>query len=378
MTAAATQLAPAPSAHDAYRARRVFGSLDGLRGLSIAAVVWHHTEPGRIAAYLPGARLGFLGVDLFFVISGFLIVTLLLRERERSGSISLRDFYARRALRIFPLYYGVLGLLALLYALRADARADAFHAELPYLLLYLSNWVPASGYMAIAWSLAAEEQFYLVWPPLERLLRRLALPLLGLAIGIGELIRFGALDGLLARAFGWGPGEPSMLREATFTPICLGVALAHVLHRRGGFERAAALWGRRLAAPLALAALLAVPQFFPDDVRGWPRLTAQLLMLSLVASVVIREDHTLAGVCAWRPLARLGAVSYGVYLLHSIAIGVAERGVAALGGASLWALPLVPFALGGLAAFALAELSFRCYERPFLRLKHRFASSAHG
>src|SRR5262245_53398656 len=109
--------ARASSGHDAYRSRRVFGSLDGLRGLSIAAVVWHHTQQEKqgLGAYLPGARLGFLDVDLFFVLNSFLIMTPLLRERERSGTISLRDFYARRALRIFPLYYGVLLAFTLLY-----------------------------------------------------------------------------------------------------------------------------------------------------------------------------------------------------------------------------------------------------------------------
>jgi peptidoglycan/LPS O-acetylase OafA/YrhL len=356
----------------------VFGSLDGLRGLSIAAVVWHHTQPDGqgVGAYLPAARLGFLGVDLFFVLSGFLIVTLLLRERERSGTISLRDFYARRSLRIFPLYYGVLLAFTLLYWTRVDPRAETFRADLPYLALYLSNWI-ATPSLAIAWSLAAEEQFYLIWPPVERWLRRHAVTLIVTLIAVSELIQLGWIDAWLASAFGWTRDEPRMLRETTFAPICFGVLLAHALHRRESFERLAAWWAHPLAAPLALLALVAIPQGFPDDIRGWPRLLVQLLMLNVVASAVVREDHALARLYAWGPLARLGAVSYGVYLLHHIGIGVAER-TTALVSPSLWDLPVVAFVLGGLFAFALAELSFRFYERPFLALKRYWGGSAHG
>ena len=94
--------------HDAYLARRYFGELDGLRALAIAMVVWNHSSSG---AY----RFGWgIGVKLFFTISGFLITTLLLRERDRTGTISLHDFYVRRVLRIFPLYFAVLGLYVVL------------------------------------------------------------------------------------------------------------------------------------------------------------------------------------------------------------------------------------------------------------------------
>jgi peptidoglycan/LPS O-acetylase OafA/YrhL len=369
---AVTAVAP----YDLYRSRRVFGSLDGLRALSIAAVVWHHTRsPGDavLAAWIPAARLGFLGVDLFFVLSGFLIVTLLLRERERSGEISLPKFYTRRALRIFPLYYGLIAAFTLLYWARVDPRAEAFRADLPYLLLYLSNWHLASGSFAVTWSLAAEEQFYLLWPPVERFLRRGALGLLATLIGLSQVIHFGWADPMLLRLFGWSESEPAMLRETTFTPICLGVLLAHVLHRPSGYAGAARFLATRWAAPASLLALLIVPQLFPPDIRGWPRLTVHVLMLLVVATSVVREDHALARFYAWRPLARVGAISYGIYLLHHVAIGIAERGIAALGGSGLWALPLAPFVLGGLSAIVLAELSFRFYERPFLSFKERYA-----
>src|SRR5450432_1944217 len=99
------QRAVKDSAHDDYLATRHFGALDGLRCLSIVPVVWHHCTPRPLPGLL---GKGPAGVDLFFCISGFLITTLLLREKAVSGGIRLKNFYARRALRILPLYYAVL------------------------------------------------------------------------------------------------------------------------------------------------------------------------------------------------------------------------------------------------------------------------------
>ncbi|HUR28086.1 MAG TPA: acyltransferase, partial [Planctomycetota bacterium] len=163
---------------DEFRARRHFSALDGIRAISILAVLWHHTAAG-----LGGIALssnGFLGVNMFFVLSGFLIVTLILREKDRTGGISLKRFYARRTLRIFPIYYLVIAAL-LAYVLlvpETGFRAD-FLRELPYHLTYTSNWIHSATILAIAWSLAAEEQFYLLWPPLEKYLARWILPILG-------------------------------------------------------------------------------------------------------------------------------------------------------------------------------------------------------
>src|SRR5262245_42024739 len=101
--------------YDEFRSRKTFASLDGIRCLSIVAVIWHHSVVG--VPWLPGTERGFLGVDMFFVLSGFLIVTLLLRERDKTGAISMREFYARRALRIFPPYYALLAVLTVYFAL---------------------------------------------------------------------------------------------------------------------------------------------------------------------------------------------------------------------------------------------------------------------
>ena len=143
--------------HSEYLARRTFGSLDGIRAGSILAVIWHHATP-RGAFSLAGLDRGYLGVDMFFVLSGFLIVTLLLREKDRNGSVSLKNFYARRTLRIFPVYYAVLACLTVLYLWKPDAgSAGAFFAELPYYATYTSNWIEPTV-LALTWSLAGHVQ----------------------------------------------------------------------------------------------------------------------------------------------------------------------------------------------------------------------------
>ncbi|MHC4824836.1 MAG: acyltransferase family protein, partial [Planctomycetota bacterium] len=227
--------------HRDYLDRRTFGSLDGLRAASILAVIWHHATQRGIFS-LPMADRGFLGVDMFFVLSGFLIVTLLLREFDRNGRISLRNFYARRTLRIFPVYYAVLGALTLLYLWKPEAgSASTFFAELPFYATYTSNWVDTTV-LALTWSLATEEQFYLFWPPVERYLKPLAVPILLVVIGISQLVNFGFFDSQLANIFGDDASILPIL-QVTFTPICFGVLLARLLHSPQGYLRLARFCG---------------------------------------------------------------------------------------------------------------------------------------
>lgn len=362
----------AASSHDAYLARRTFSALDGLRCFSIATVVWHHSDvPALVYRSFPAGRFGFLGVDLFFAISGFLIVTLLLRERARRGEISLKNFYVRRSLRILPVYYGVLAGLALLFLVlrRGTEASHEFAADLPMLVLYLTNWIPAHGWLEITWSLAAEEQFYLVWPPIEKWLRRWAIPILVAIIVVSQLIQLGLVDPLLERAFGWGPNEPRMLRETTFTPICFGVLLAHALHRPEGYARIARMLGARWVAPVLLIALVVYANLLPAEIRGLWRLGVHVLMLALLAACVVREDHGLQRLLTWAPIARIGALSYGIYLFHQICITIAQKGLAKLGISQ----PFVVLALAFVLVWAMAEISFRYYESRFLKLKHHFA-----
>ena len=344
-----------------YQATRTFGSLDGLRAVSILAVLWHHAEVGPGGSVL-GAR-GFLGVDLFFVISGFLIVTLLLRERRRTGTISLKGFYIRRFLRIFPAYYLMLAVVGLTAWLLPGQTSGEVLRDLPFALLYVSNLVPMHPLLAITWSLSTEEQFYLVVPVLEKASGRV-FPLLLPALYVLVMLP----------SFGFWPGLhlPEFFRQTTFGPILLGVMLAHVLDRPAGF---AALWrllGHRLAAPLA-AGLVVLTLFQPQaDLSGWPRLVIHWAMAALLVACAVREDHRLAPVLRFWPLKRIGTVSYGIYLYHLLVLHFANKALRALGIASHPAA----FLADTLGTWALAEASYRLFEVRVLALKSRFSPEA--
>jgi peptidoglycan/LPS O-acetylase OafA/YrhL len=350
----------APAEHERFLHTRTFGSLDGLRALAILAVVWHHAHPGLSWR---ASHRGFLGVDLFFVLSGFLITTLLCRERDRTGGVSLRAFWMRRLLRIVPVYYAVLLVHVAASAWSTSPAAAAVRADLPFAFTWTSNWVPMRSPLSITWSLSAEEQFYLCWPLVEAFAAALAGRVVLLAIAAFAGVQ------LLAAHAGLFAAAPTFLRETSFTPILCGVGLAHALHTPRGFARLA--WLARPAAPLAaLAAIVAVCQWAPPDLSGGWRLLVHVAMTALVGACVVRERHLLAPWLGWRGFARLGVVSYGVYLLHMLALHAADR---AFGGGDATAYsPWLRFAAGLALAWLAAEVSFRWFESPLLALKKRW------
>lgn len=336
------------AAFENYQATRHFGSLDGLRCLSILAVIWHHAG----ANGFPGVTLlqrGGYGVWLFFVISGFLITTLLLREKRKNGFVSMKNFVARRALRIFPLYYTVLLIyMVAVFVMERDSVAGRdFFRNLKFFLSYTSNffvpWTDGRVIFYFSWSLAVEEQFYLVWPWAEKYLRPAAATVL--------------MTALAAVCFRFG-GEP-------FTAIGLGVLLAHAMDARRTFGWVAKVLGQPFSAPVALASTLGLLAW-----SGSTLLQVLVAMAALVGAATIREDHWLRPVLAWRPAVRLGQISYGMYLMHMLAYNASKRGLAMVDVSA----PLVEFVLTVFVTAMIAQLSFTYYESIFLRMKHRYAS----
>jgi peptidoglycan/LPS O-acetylase OafA/YrhL len=354
--------APGRPAFGEFKQRRVFGSLDGLRALSIIGVVYHHATRTRIMFL---SEAGAEGVTLFFGISGFLITTLLLRERHRTGSISLKDFYARRTLRIFPLYYAVLlAYVAIVFLSERDSNEGReFFSNLKYFLTYTSNWyVHLHGRVIFifAWTLATEEQFYLVWPSVERF--------------VGDRLRHApavlALLVVILRTLVGGHVLPltqgtllHTILMSTAPAICMGVALAHVLDSERGFLVAWRMLGQRATSAVLLVAVIVALL-----VEG-PRLVPEGLMVLLVGACVVREDHWLGPILRTRVLGSIGKVSYGIYLLHMLHVNVVERVLLKANIDS----PLVVFPLALLAAWGTALISYRYYESRFLKLKERFA-----
>jgi peptidoglycan/LPS O-acetylase OafA/YrhL len=336
----------------AFVSKRIYSSLDGLRSISILAVIWAH-GPGQIAAW-PLLRSGRFGVNLFFAISGFLITSLLLRERDSNGNISLQRFYARRSLRIFPLYY-VIFLVYLVGVLMRPLTPESqqFLNNVKYFLTYTSNWfVNYTAIFAFTWSLATEEQFYCVWPSAEKLLGKYS------PVAMGAIIAL-----LIAVQRDWVQlsGFPRIVAVNIAFSICSGVLLAHLLHHRLGFRAAFRFIGFP-GAPLAAFALTGIAL----SLRANP-LVVDICMVLIVAACVIREDHWFRPILTFRPIALIGTVSYGMYLFHGLvynALGAIPMGLARHG------IPLFLLAVG--MTYLVAAFSYRYYESFFLKLKLRF------
>ena len=350
------------SAGGAYRARRHFASLDGLRCLAILPVVWHHSTPRPPSGWL---GRGPLGVHLFFAVSGFLITTLLLRERRGTGTVSPRSFYARRGLRIFPLYYAVLALYAARASLLLPDSAPRAHflGNLPYFATFTANWfvdfgVPHAVIFGFSWSLCTEEQFYALWPWVLRWSSTWRGPAL---VALGLLALDGAAErGLLAPVLG-AHGVLVNVVTSLSAPICLGALVAILLDEPRSHRVLAPLLGAAGTAPALLAALAVLVAW-----DGAPLLAIHLVMAALVGAVCLSEDNGLArALCA--PLVRhVGVVSYGVYLLHVAVITLVKH---ALPGPEPRAAAV--FAVAAPLSVALATLCHRHFERPFLALRDR-------
>jgi len=338
-----------------YRATRYFSGLDGLRAIAVIAVIWQHTAGFNQSGGL--LSRGYLGVTCFFGISGFLITTLLLREHSATWGISLRGFYLRRSLRIFPVYYAV---LVVYVALVVVAQPDPeFMHNLPYYATYTSNWFGVGGDHAtfyFAWSLATEEQFYLFWPPILTLLvtagaARMRSRTRAAVAAVGVLLALVAVDQLAALG-------GSRVVSSLATPILLGAVSAIVLHHRAGYERAAAVLAPRWAAPVAAAVTLAAAQVgAPDEVMG-------ALFVVLVTAIVVREDTALHPVLTWRPVVLVGTISYGIYLMHMLAANAVRPVLGHRFGVDVF-LATIPVVV------VAAYVSYRWFESPIRRLARR-------
>ena len=340
--------------------------LDGLRALAVSGVFLYHAG----VSWMPG---GFLGVDLFFALSGYLITSLLLREFAADGTIALRAFWARRARRLFPAVAVVIAfaLLATLTIARDDlsrTRADAISA-----IVYLTNWhevIANHSYfnqfgrpslLQNLWSLAVEEQFYLVWPPLLLLgLRRLH------PRSVWSLTAVLALVSVLLMAVLYNPnGDPSRVYYGTDTrafTLLIGALLAFALP---GIRRALA--ARRIGPAqsdfVGLIALVGVLILFVSihDYQPW-LYRGGFLVMALIGAVligsVVMPGSRLGHALGWEPLRWLGVRSYGIYLWHWPIMQLTRPGV----DVSLPGPVLVLLQATG--TVAVAALSYRYVETP--------------
>lgn len=349
-----------PMPQDAVAPRfRYIPALDGVRALAIVLVVLshsvHHTEGGGI------------GVQIFFALSGFLITSLLLEERAKTGSVSYRNFYVRRALRLLPALAAMLMLVALLPNVYVDPLRDGTseprYYTIPLTLFYVANFANAfdfhMGYLAHAWSLSIEEQFYFLWPVAAIWLattRRFARWLLPLVL-LFAMVR---LAMYLAHVRGVVDLLPSQADQ-----LLLGAGLAWIA--RDGLPR----WTGRLvagwAALIVLGVLTLIGTATHQGMQGPIALCGALTICGgssvLLIAHLLTASRGLVRVFAWRPVVWVGRVSYGIYLFHfPIFQYVAHQRLSY--GRTL----VIEYAV--LAAAVL--VSWFVIEQPALRLKRRF------
>lgn len=338
-------------------------SLDGIRAISILMVCYGHLSGTR---YFPVSTAAYgrwcgdvahLGVLVFFVISGFLITSLLMSEREMTGAISLKRFYLRRVLRIFPAFYAfilVMAIAALSGAVPLTGR------DFAYALTYTVNFQPnRSMQMGHLWSLSIEEQFYLLWPLMLLVLReRRALIVAVAAIFTGPLVRV-AIREWMFHVDPHLPGGMLTIFPAMFDYLAAGCALA--LLRPWLLTRT---WYLRLTASpwlvLAIPLVLLINRMGSHPVAillGSPVLN---VCVALLIESSTRHASSLAGrFLNWKPMVFLGVLSYSLYL---------------------WQLPFLDhrssawvnaFPQNLMFVFLAALASYFLIERPFVRLRGR-------
>jgi peptidoglycan/LPS O-acetylase OafA/YrhL len=360
--------------------RGYMSQLDALRFFAIMGVIVQHNWRPRPLPWIFGPLdWGMLGVRLFFVLSGFLITGILIGGRETGERdperrlFFVRQFYVRRFLRIFPIYYLTLVLVL-------ASGVEPARQVWPWLFSYTTNvyiwhnlhWI---GHLSHFWTLAVEEQFYLVWPWLMLFLpRRWLVPLLVALVCLAPLYRLYASFHYAADA-AYGGYTSFTLAVGVLDSLGLGALLAFAASADRGGERLRRVL-TRVVLPVGAAGyvtLLAVWRY--GDARHVPLALAEttlaLIFCWLVGGAARGFRGPVGAVFEWRPIVYLGRISYGIYIFHNL-VPVAFGAAATRLGIGYEDVGVLNFVVSSLATFALAALSWRLFEGPINGLKRWF------
>jgi peptidoglycan/LPS O-acetylase OafA/YrhL len=364
-----------------------FENLDALRFFCFLSVFFYHsfdTSFGYIrqSEAHQFVRQGLfehanLGVNFFFVLSGFLITYLLIEEKKQTGQISLPRFWMRRILRIWPLFYLSVFFGFVIFPLIkiAFGQIPTESASLIYYLTFLNNFdvlakgTPDASTLGALWSVAVEEQFYLLWP-----LILYVLPLhrywIAFALVIGGSLAF--------RAF-----SDSLIIFHFHTLSCIGdMAIgslgAWLMAEKSTVKR----WIENLATPhiIAIYVVFAVIYFFRKEIffEFYPVRIVERSLIALVMLLMILEQcysrNSLFKFARLKSISNLGTISYGLYCFHFVGILIAKTITHNLGwNQKVWQVLVLDTSLALIATVVISKISYQYLELPFLRLKERYA-----
>lgn len=360
-----------PKAGVNYFRPRYVKSLDGIRGIGIIVVLLTHLD---IVSY----NAGFIAVDTFFVLSGFLITWLLITEWNDSGSINFKDFYYRRALRLFPALFSMLAMFALYTCLTnpPDRIARDFHYIFEA-LFYFTNWGQIFGlgerlnFLAQTWSLSIEEQYYLLWPPILFLL----LPRTEAKTSLLWWTILTALSVAFLRALYAELGTPvwnnywhlarglDTRADSLLTGCAIGIAVSAQLIPRQRWLG----WALFFAGAVSCYGLIWLAR--QDLYDPWMYDAGWFLASLFTAILIVHLVYSSRGIIHWileiPPIVYIGTLSYGLYVWHYPIYRIFQVHYPAH-----WRETAVTVSV------AVALLSYYLVERPCLRLKKKFYRTA--
>jgi peptidoglycan/LPS O-acetylase OafA/YrhL len=357
--------------------RAYYPALDGLRGIAILLVLFYHNF-----SYVPMFEFGWLGVDLFFVLSGFLITDILLQTKGTKNY--LKNFYVRRILRIFPIYYLCLFLFIIVMPrlTKVDFDMTYYSDNQSWLWIYLQNWLyiakqtpQGASHLQHFWSLAVEEQFYMVWPLVVLLCRKMK-TMLYIITGVLVFV-------LATRVVLWMNHIESVsyFNLYTFSRIdglCIGCILSLTRYINVDFIRnnlkkivLCLVVGNVLFLLVKKGFNLSIPYL---GTFGYFSLAS---LFGILVYITITEENKIIKTLNNRYLKFFGKISYSLYVFHwpiyLIVFPYVEAAVQNISKTNLFSSQLIGSSVCSIVAVGISILSYKYFESFFLRLKKHFA-----
>lgn len=357
-----------------------FPNLDGLRFFAFFAVFLAHSfysESSQVTSstiyqtFRHYGHLGMFGVNFFFVLSGFLITFLLIIEKQETGAISLKNFYVRRVLRIWPLYYAVIFIgFVIIPIIQRQILAETSYQELAniwHYLLFVNNFSesePTTAVLGVLWSIAVEEQFYLVWPILIALIpiKRLPTAFIGI-IGLSMLCR------LILIGYGYKHTLSCM------SDLAMGSLFAYYSYTS---DRIVNWFGSLKRWHIGLIYVIGISLFFLR--RSWSDipfmyLNERLLFSLFFVFIILEQNYSTSPIKMHRSkiITSLGKITYGLYMLHFLAIYVVAKAFSHFFEDTLTSVVFYEPSISLILSVGLAYVSYTYFEKFFLRMKKHYS-----